>query len=293
MLFLMKQNGQHSTPSVAKIIRVGKVSTPRTTQVFAYSAETREVNVSAVTDAASWTVVETLDNNNFITATRTATGKLSISVTANTGDRRKGQVKIRVPNQPVFDHVIDIYQGKNFTDISTSSTAVAASKLNALAVTSGCNSGATFCPGNNLTRAEMAVLLDRAILGAEVSPPATDRETFTDVPRSFWAHAFIEDIAKREVTAGCNAQGPMFCPGDTVTRAQLAIFLLRVLNIKPPPPPTTPSFTDVSSHWAYIHIEEAYKQGIMTGCQLAGKFCPDQAATRAEVAEALVKVMGL
>ena len=293
MLFLMKANGQRMTPSVAKIIRVGKVSTPRSMQVFAASSETREIDVSAVTEAANWTVSETLDPNNFITASRTATGKLSISVAANTGDRRKGQIRVKVQNQSVFDHVIDIYQGKNFTDISNTSTYVAASKLNALLITSGCYNGTIFCPDNNLTRAEMAVLLDRAILGVENPPPVTDRETFTDVPKNHWAHDFIEDIAKREITAGCNAQGPMFCPGDNVTRAQLAVFLLRVLNIKAPNPPTTTSFTDISSHWAYSFIEEAVQQGIMTGCQQAGKFCPEQPATRAEVAAALAKVLRL
>lgn len=294
MLFLMKDNGQRLTPSKAKIVRVGKVSTSKSILAFAALAETREIDVSAVTDAANWTIVETEDPNNFISASRTAAGKLSITVAANTAARRKGQIRVRVQNQQVFDHVIEIYQGKNFSDVSTTSpTYVAASKLNALLITTGCWDGTIFCPNNNLTRAEIATLLDRTVLGVDKSPPATTVQTFVDVPTSFWGHVFIEDIAKRQITMGCDLSGPNFCPSQAVTRVQLAVFLLRVLGITPPSPPATPSFTDISNHWGRAFIEEAQQQGLMTGCQEAGKFCPEQAVIRAEVAESLVKMLRL
>ncbi len=296
MLFLMKQNGQQKTPSIARIIRVGSVSTANSAEVFTAAAQTKEVNVSALTAAASWTVLETNDPNGFITASRTPTGRLSISVTANSGERRGGQIRIRIPSQPAFDHVIDIYQGKNFTDTSsTPSTHAAASKLNAVLVTLGCTL-TQYCPGDNLTREQLAAMLVRAVLGPDQAPPQVSTQTFADVPPGHWSHVFVEDLAKRGITKGCGTAPDgrlLFCPTTDVNRAELAVFLLRLLNIEAPPPPANATYSDISTHWAYKYIEEVHKQGLMQGCAQAGMFCPDQPATRAEVADSLVKALKL
>ena len=294
MMFLMKQNGLKKTPSIARIIRVGNVSTPKTVEVFTASAQTREVTVTALAAASSWSVVES-DPLNFITAFRTAAGKLSITVTGNSGERRVGQIRVRVPGQPVFDHVIDIYQGKNFTDTSSiPSTHEAASKLNAVLVTTGCTA-TTYCPSDNLTREQLAAMLVRAVHGPDSAPPPVSTETFADVPFGHWSHIFVEDIAKRKITEGCgmDSQGrPLFCPSTFVTRAELAVFLLRLSGIVAPPPPNPATFGDISTHWARIYIEEAVKQGLMQACA-PNMFCPEQHATRAEVAETLVGALRL
>jgi galactose oxidase len=295
MLFLMKQNGQQKTPSLATIIRVGNVSTAKSVEVFTATAQTREVNVSALTAAANWTVVES-DPLGFITASRTPAAKLSITVTANSGERRVGQIRVRVAGQSVFDHVIDIYQGKNFTDTaSVPSTHEAASKLNAVLITLGCTT-TTYCPGDNLTREQLATMLVRAVHGPDSAPPSVSNETFADVPLGHWSHIFVEDIAKRGITQGCGTAPdgrPLFCPATFVTRAQLAVFLLRLLGIEAPPAPSNPTFEDISTHWARIYIEEAHKQGLMFGCAQSNMFCPEQPATRAEVAETLVRTLRL
>src|SRR5262249_23024551 len=157
MLFLMKTNGQQKTPSVAKIIRVGNVATANAAEIFTAPSQTRELDVSAITGATNWTVLETSDPNGFITAFRTPAAKLSISVTGNGGERRSGQLRLRIPGKQSFDHVIDIYQGKSFTDTSSiPSTHTAASKLNALLITLGCTA-TQYCPADNLTREQLAV----------------------------------------------------------------------------------------------------------------------------------------
>ena len=47
---------------------------------------------------------------------------------------------------------------------------------------------------------------------------------------------FVEEIAwmKREgVTTGCDSDGSQFCPRDSVTRGQMASFLVRALDLRP------------------------------------------------------------
>ncbi len=51
---------------------------------------------------------------------------------------------------------------------------------------------------------------------------------FDDVPDSHWACGFIEEFANLNITQGCG--GNNFCPEDLVTRAQMAVFLVRGLE---------------------------------------------------------------
>lgn len=73
----------------------------------------------------------------------------------------------------------------------------------------------------------MAVLLSRA-LGVPNSPtPAAQR--FADVPPTDSAYAFIEEIARRQITLGCGNGN--YCPELSVTRGQMAAFLVRAFNL--------------------------------------------------------------
>ena len=64
-------------------------------------------------------------------------------------------------------------------------------------------------------------------VGLLVSPAAVG-QTFNDVPQDHWAFPFIEELADRGITAGCGAGN--FCPNDEVTRAQMAVFLIRTIR---------------------------------------------------------------
>ena len=96
-------------------------------------------------------------------------------------------------------------------------------------VTSGCGSG-NFCPDGLVDRAQMAVFLLRATLGPSYVPPAVDcgAPRFTDVPCTHWAAPWIEDLARRGITAGCGAD--TYCPSTIVNRASMAVFLVRAFN---------------------------------------------------------------
>ncbi len=58
-------------------------------------------------------------------------------------------------------------------------------------------------------------------------PPAT--ATFADVPVGAFGFAQIEALAASGVTSGCG--NGKFCPNQTVTRAQMAIFLAKALGL--------------------------------------------------------------
>jgi len=101
--------------------------------------------------------------------------------------------------------------------------------LNNDGITAGCGSG-NYCPENSTTRAEMAVFLLRAKYGAGYTPPAVGASTgFSDVPTNYWAAAWIKQLAAEGITGGCGTN--LYCPESPVTRAQMAVFLVRTFNL--------------------------------------------------------------
>jgi len=53
--------------------------------------------------------------------------------------------------------------------------------------------------------------------------------TFGDVPASDGAFALVEALAASGITSGCG--GGLFCPGATLTRRQMAVFLSKALGL--------------------------------------------------------------
>jgi hypothetical protein len=117
--------------------------------------------------------------------------------------------------------------------------------------------------------------------------------TFIDVPTSHWAWDWIERLYSAGVTTGCITTNPMrYCPEDNVTRAQMAVFLLRGVHgstYTPPAVGASTGFTDVStSHWAAAFIKQLAAEGITTGCT-ATTFCPEDQVTREQMAVFLLR----
>ncbi len=52
---------------------------------------------------------------------------------------------------------------------------------------------------------------------------------FTDVPASQSFAKWIEQLAREGITGGCGAT--TYCPDATVTRGQMAVFLIRAFNL--------------------------------------------------------------
>jgi len=96
----------------------------------------------------------------------------------------------------------------------------------------GCSAGTSyFCPGAAVTRAHMAAFLLRAKEGGTYLPAACEATPmFTDVPGSHPYCRWVEEIARREITAGCG--GGYYCPDASNTRGQMAVFVSKNWGLK-------------------------------------------------------------
>jgi len=161
-------------------------------------------------------------------------------------------------------------------------------------ITSGCStSPLNYCPNTEVTRAQMAVLLLKGMHGPSYTPPAVGASTgFTDVAIDYWAAAWIKQLAAEGITGGCGFGN--YCPDSTLTRAQMAVFLLKSEHGSSySPPDATGVFTDVPvGYWADKWIEQLASEGITSGCG-TGLYCPDADVTRAQMAVFLVKTFNL
>jgi len=145
----------------------------------------------------------------------------------------------------------------------------------------------TYRPQNPVTRAEMAVFL---LKGMGITPPALDgSHPFSDIS-GHWAEAWIEELYDQGITGGY--PDGTYRPENQVTRAEMAIFLLKGIGVTPPASDGSHPFSDIAGHWAEIFIEELYDQGI-TGGYPDGTYRPQNQVTRAEMAVFLVKTFNL
>ena len=129
------------------------------------------------------------------------------------------------------NHVPPTSTGTVFSDVSAAHWAAAwIEQLASEGITGGCGDG-NYCPGEPLTRAQMAVFLLRAKYGQGYVPPAATGTVFDDVPSTHWAAAWIEQLASEGITSGCDASN--YCPGASLTRAQMAVFIVKTFGLQP------------------------------------------------------------
>jgi hypothetical protein len=107
-----------------------------------------------------------------------------------------------------------------FTDIAVSVHEANINALFAAGITTGCTP-TRYCPEQPVTREQMASFLTRAF----ALTPGPDQ--FTDDEASIHEDD-INSLAAAAITTGCTPT--TFCPGDDVTREQMAAFLYRSLN---------------------------------------------------------------
>src|SRR6266540_6920809 len=115
--------------------------------------------------------------------------------------------------------------------------------------------------------------------------------TFVDVPFSYWSHDWIERLYNAGITGGCGTNPLVYCPTSSVTRDQMAVFLLRGIHGKTytPPAATGTVFSDVpTSYWAASWIERLAAEGITGGCG-TGIYCPNTIVTRDQMAVFLLR----
>jgi streptogramin lyase len=159
-------------------------------------------------------------------------------------------------------------------------------------ITAGCGSG-LYCRNNAVRRDQMAVFLLKAELGSTFVPPPC-ASVFLDVacpgPFADW----IEQLYLEGITAGCG--GGNYCPSSPVTRAQMAVFLLKTKHgFNYTPPSCTGIFDDVRCPSQFADwIEELYVEGVTAGCSVSPLlYCPSNANTRGQMAVFLVRTFNL
>ena len=130
------------------------------------------------------------------------------------------------------------------------------------------------------------------LVDAYAAVDASTPQTFYDVLKGHWAASYIVRLYNAGITGGCSASPLLYCPSKGVTRAEMAIFLLRGIHgssYTPPAVGASTGFDDVpTTHWAAAWIKQLAAENITSGCD-ASNFCPTRIVTRDQMAVFLLK----
>ncbi len=170
------------------------------------------------------------------------------------------------------------------------------------------------CPGELVTREDMAVFLERLHRGSGFTPPPATGY-FTDVPATYCLAGWIEQLRLDGITSGCSTSPPKYCPFDAVTRWQMAVFLAKVVLWRLEGPGAVMPVSGMVDGQAYNCVDGSagvslfadigadkslkckavhyvYGKAITCGCQGEGEplhYCPDHLIPREQMAVFLVK----
>jgi hypothetical protein len=211
-------------------------------------------------------------------------------------DFTNGSVTVDPANHTAQISTTPAEPNSTFTDVPLDHPLYASIKtIYNAGITSGCSTNPLmFCPERNVNRAEMAVFLLRSKYGNNYTPPAATG-IFADVPMTYWAVNWIEQLYNEGITSGCGTSPLVYCPEYPATRAQMAVFLLRAEHgfTYSPPAANGTIFGDVPvDYWAKSWIEQMVAEGITTGCS-NGNYFPEVPVTRAQMADFLVRGFNL
>ncbi|WP_455557715.1 S-layer homology domain-containing protein [Agathobaculum hominis] len=142
----------------------------------------------------------------------------------------------------------------------------------------------TFGPERNMTRAEVTTMFAR-LLTEQIEADKTYSNTFSDVPKGYWAANYIGYMQQFGIVTGY--EDGSFRPNAPVTRAEFAAIASRFEKLTQ----GSASFTDVpDTHWAVRYINFAATRGWVTGYE-DGTFKPEHSITRAEVAAVTCRLL--
>ena len=167
-------------------------------------------------------------------------------------------------------------------------------------ITGGCGfDPMIFCPDLATTRAAMAVFLLRAKYGASYTPPAASHY-FADMPVAGkeWMEPWVDQLYREGITGGCGVSPLRYCPENPVTRAAMAVFILRAVHgASYTPPAASHYFADMpvaGKEWMEPWVDQAYREGITSGCDTGPLvFCPENTVWRKTMAVFIVRAFGL
>lgn len=116
----------------------------------------------------------------------------------------------------------------------------------------------------------------------------TTVQSFSDVPKGFWAEEYINSLRELGITNGIGNN--KFGVGLSVKRCEFVTYLVRLMKWEAYKP-AVGSFSDNkdTSKWYYSDIETALKNGAIVK---SNTFRPEAAITREEMAVMLVRALG-
>lgn len=188
-----------------------------------------------------------------------------------------------------------------FNDVDSSVPAPQVAAIDLFAqygITAGCGNN-DFCPGENVTRAQMAIFVIRSIFGGNVFPYSTTPH-FSDVGTGDFGFQYIQAMYELGITKGCGNSGGVltYCPNDSVTRIQMAVFIIRARlgSTATFSFPSTAYFTDVQplsvdpTDVDFGYVQRMKLEGITSGCT-ATAYCPNDPVTRAQMAVFIMRAL--
>ena len=98
-------------------------------------------------------------------------------------------------------------------------------RLSELGLTTGYGNTGLYMPAYNVTRAQTAAFLVRAVEGEPATDYCSSGSPFNDVAASDWSCKYIKRLYELRITTGYGDS--RYEPDDLVTRAQMAVFLGR------------------------------------------------------------------
>lgn len=139
-----------------------------------------------------------------------------------------------------------------------------------------------FAPKSNVTRAEFAKMLIRALNLENNSA----KHSFSDVSSTAWYAPYVAVAAEKGIITGRSAA--QFDPTATITRAEMATMIARAVKAQKPEAVTNASslskFSDAGKIAASLKDGVAFAASNNLVIGNAGKFNPNNTATRAEAA---------
>lgn len=139
-----------------------------------------------------------------------------------------------------------------------------------------------FAPKSNVTRAEFAKMLIRALNLENNSA----KHSFSDVSSTAWYAPYVAVAAEKGIITGRSAA--QFDPTATITRAEMATMIARAVKAQKPEATTNASslskFSDAGKIAASLKDGVAFAASNNLVIGNAGKFNPNNTATRAEAA---------
>jgi hypothetical protein len=130
---------------------------------------------------------------------------------------------------------------------------------------------------------------------ATATPTATPSSVFSDVLWNHWAIEYIEALYNAGYISGCSSDPLLYCPDNTMTRAEVSVFVERGINGAGylPADPTESIFGDVDvGVWAAKWVTALFEDGFTSGCNTDPLlFCPWRGNSRAEASVFFLRML--